>query len=395
MRAENILKNLLVAATLTFIIYLAVWVRLSTINTPTVLDYDPFWFARHAQEVIENNFQMPKWDYLSFYPPGRPTDVFQGWTYTIAIFYKILEKINPTITLTKAAILSPLIMVALIPIPAFFLGRLLTGNNLGGLAVALFSTLTPAFIGVSMAGYCDSDAPVAFYSFLTVLAVFLALKKRSILFYMLVILVNLLFVYNWGGGWITLLIFSAFFPTLIIFRIAERAVHEGKISFSKDMISEFKSLLIPFLIIVFVSNLIAYLLGLHTILGSFFGGLAFTGLFGQPLIVNISVAELQPISIFTRDGFLAVAGRVGLLPFLLSLFALPALAIYKIWKKERISWVEIFLFFWALIVFYLISRGVRFSLLFSIAASCSTGYVIGSLWNYLKDRKDIVTATVF
>jgi asparagine N-glycosylation enzyme membrane subunit Stt3 len=402
--ALNFLKNVsfgkifnlfLVIAFLIFIIYLSVWVRLPTINTPTVLDYDPWWFYRHAKEILENDLKVPNWDYLSFYPPGRPPDPFQGWPYTIILFYKILQKFDPQTTLTKAAILSPLIMVALIPVPAFFLGRLLTGNNLGGISVALFSTLTPAFIGVSMAGYSDSDAPVAFYSFLTVLAVFLALKKKTIPFYLLAILTNLLFVFSWGGGWLTLIYFSVFLPTLVIFRITERAIHEGKISLTKDMIFEFKSLLIPLLIIIVSSNIIAHFLNLHTIFDSFFGGLAFTGIFGQPLIVNISVAELQPINIFTREGFFAVAGRVGLLPFLLSLFGLPALAIYKILKKERISWVDVFLFFWALVAFYLISRGVRFSLLFSIAASATAGYVIGNLWNYLKDRKDVITAAVF
>ncbi len=377
------------------IVYLSVWVRLSTISTPTVLDYDPWWFYRHAKMILENGFKMPAWDYLSFYPPGRPVEPFQGWSYTIALLYLLLKNLSPSITLTKAAIISPLVMVALTPIPAFFLGRILTRNDVGALATALFSTLTPAFIGVSMAGYCDTDAPVVFYSFLSVLSVILAIQRKSISLCVIAALVNFLFIFNWGGGWITLMLFTAFIPAILAFRVLESFLHTGRLTLTTECLRELKSLLLPLVIILSITNVLAIVFGFHNILQSFRGSLAFTGIAGQPLIVNISVAELQPINIFTRDGFLQVAGRVGVLPLVLSLFGIPALAIFKLWRRERISWVEVFLFLWALVAFYLISRGVRFSLLFSIAATVSSGYVVGNLWNYLKGRRDVVSFTVF
>jgi asparagine N-glycosylation enzyme membrane subunit Stt3 len=380
---------------LLFIIFLSVYVRLSTINSPTVLDYDPFWFYRYAEAILKNNFKMPKWDILSFYPPGRPTEPFQGWPYTIAIFYKILNFFSG-MDFTRAAILSPLIMVALIPIPAFFLGKILTGNNIAGLTTAIFATLTPAFIGVSMAGYCDSDAPVVFYSFLSVLSVILALKKKSIPFYALAALANLLFVFNWGGGWVTLILFSAFIPAIILFRFIEDVIHTKKFAINiGSILKDVKTLFIPLLIIMVITNIVGLIFFRMTMFHSLFGGLAFTGLAGQPLIVNVSVAELQPLNIFTRDGFFAVAGRVGLLPVLLTFFGLPLLVLYKLWKKERIAFEEIFLFLWALIMFYLITRGIRFSLMFSIAAATSAGYVIGNFYNYLKNKNLVIFSTVF
>ncbi len=109
---------------LAIIIYLSVYTRMSTINSPTVLDYDPFWFFRHAKEIVENGYKVPKWDLLSYFPPGRPYESFQGWPYTIAIMYKILSSIIPTITLTKVAIISPLILAALTPIPALKRGAI-------------------------------------------------------------------------------------------------------------------------------------------------------------------------------------------------------------------------------------------------------------------------------
>lgn len=377
------------------IILISVYVRLGTINSPTVLDYDPFWFYRYAEDILKNGFRIPKWDILSFFPPGRPVEPFQGWPYTIAIFYKILNFVYG-MNLTKAAILSPLIIVALIPIPAYFLGKILTGNNIAGLATAVFATLTPAFIGVSMAGYCDSDAPVVFYSFLSVLLVIFALKKKSILSYILAILANLLFVFNWGGGWITLILFLAFIPAIIIFRILEEFIHTKKLTLSLGTVfKEVKTIFIPLFIIMLISNILGFILFGFTIFHSLFGGLSFTGLVGQPLIVNVSVAELQPINIFSRDGFFAVAGRVGIFPVILTFIGLPLLVFYKFYKKEKIGFEEVFLFLWALIMFYLITRGIRFSEQFGIATAISAGYVIGNIYNYIKGKNLIFISTVF
>jgi hypothetical protein len=298
--------------------------------------------------------------------------------------------------LTKVAIISPLIMVALTPIPAYFLGKILTGNNIAGLVTAIFATLAPAFIGVSMAGYCDSDVPVVFYSFLSVLLVIFALKKKSILSYVLAIIANLVFVFNWGGGWITLILFFAFIPAIILFRIFEDIIHARKLTFNlSTVLKELKALLIPLFVVMLGVNVLGFILFGTTMFHSLFGGLAFTGLVGQPLVVNVSVAELQPINIFTRDGFFAVAGRVGLLPVLLTFFGLPLLVLYKLYRKEKIAFEEIFLFLWAVVMFYLIIRGIRFSLLFSIATSISAGYVIGNLFNYLKGKNFVLISTIF
>src|SRR3989344_4164447 len=78
----------IVVLSLFVIMYISFFVRSGTLSSPTVLDYDPWFFYRNAENIVENNFQVPKWDYLSFYPPGRPVEPYQGWPYTIAVFYK-------------------------------------------------------------------------------------------------------------------------------------------------------------------------------------------------------------------------------------------------------------------------------------------------------------------
>ncbi|MEM5879095.1 MAG: STT3 domain-containing protein [Candidatus Aenigmatarchaeota archaeon] len=433
------LPNILTISALLIIIYLAVWTRSSTLNSPTVLDYDPWWFYRYAKMILDNNFKLPSWDIQSFSFPGRPIRPFQGWAYTIVFFHEFLN-IFSSIDFMKTAILSPLLMVALIPIPAFLLGRLLS-NNLGGIVTALFAVLTPSFIGVSMAGYCDSDAPVVFYFFLSVFATLLALKKPKSIYIAFAILTNLLFIWNWGGGWITLILFTVFTFILPFFHLFEEFIHNFSFKPNiKKIIDEISTIGWPIFIISLLTNTISFFIFNSTQFTSFFGGLAFTGLslivrllvlsvllawngvfayyffnsikkqttasrrfyfslsfFGsllffyfifhafmivpeKPLIVNVSVAELQVIKI-GLEGFLSVASRVGLLPTILS-FGIFILAFYKIWKKEKISTEEVFFFFWLLSMFLLISRGVRFSLQFSIAAAVAGGYMIANYKKY-------------
>jgi len=433
------LKNLATTIALLVIIYLAIFSRLSTINTPTVLDYDPWWFYRYAKMILDNG-RLLEWDIQSFSFPGRPTTPFSGWPYTMVFFHKFLNLFSST-DFMRSSILSPLLMIALIPIPAFFIGKLLS-NELGGLVTAFFAVLAPSFIGVSMAGYCDSDAPVVFYYFLSILAMLYALKNPKPISIIFATLANLLFVWNWGGGWITLISFTVFTFLLPIFRIFEDFIHSFSLKIDlKKRLEEMVLVGRPIFFIIVLTNLISYFLFNFTQFASFFDAIAFTGLglvirwivflvlilwdgmfayyffnstrnekspikrlyfsFGlcasviffylifipfvtlptKPLIVNVSVAELQPINILSREGFLAVASRTGILPTILS-FGLFIFAFYKIWKKEKISNEEIFFFIWILSMFMLISRGVRFSLQFSVAAAVASGYVIGNYKKY-------------
>jgi dolichyl-diphosphooligosaccharide--protein glycosyltransferase len=341
----------------------------------------------------------------------------------------------------KTAIISPLVMIALTAVAAFLVGRTLS-NNMGGLITSLFVILAPSLIGTSMAGYCDTDAPVAFYFFLSLFSVLLAIKKKNVATIAFAVLANLLFVWNWGGGWLTLILFSVFMFALPIFRVLENIIHTFSLKFDfKLLMQEWIEISKPLFFIIVVSNIPSYFLLHTTLFASFFSGLTFTGLgilfrilallallglcglFGYNffkgfstskslksklynilgliftgvlifltfeaafilpevyMLVNVSVAELQTLNIFSIEGFSAVIGRAGVLNVILS-FGLLALIIFKIWKKEKIESVEIFLFLSTIFMFLLISRGVRFDLQFTIIASVAAGYMLGNYKKY-------------
>lgn len=370
------------------IAYLSFVTRSATLDTRTVLDYDPWWFFRYAQYIVEHGFTLPKWDELSYYPPGRPIEVYEGWPYTIAIMYTVARFFTAT-TLVEVAKLSPILMVLFAIPPAYVLGKTLS-NKWGGIFTALFSVLTPTFIGVSMGGYCDSDVVVVLWSILLVLTVFLALKKRTIPYIALAILVNTAFVYSWARGWYILLLFTAFIPLLMIFRAIQEIFAQRRFKIDlAPIIAEAKKLFIPLTIILVVTNIIGVVFNLSNIYYIIVGGYAFIN--GNKLIVNQSVAELQPVNILTQDGFMQVASRIGLGPFLFTIIGLPLLVLLKLYKKVKIEYTEIFLFIWALVTFFLITRGVRFSLMFSLATAAATGYVIGNVMLLMKNRVLLAT----
>lgn len=394
MAIRKILSNgIFPLALLGLIILIAVSVRLSTLSLPTILDYDPWWYYRHALEIMNNNFQPPKWDLLSYYPPGRPFEPFLGWIYTLIIFFKFAQIFSSGVSFLFVAKIAPLIMVALGGVAAFLLGRLIT-NNVGGLFTALFAILTPTFIGVSMAGYPDNDPVIVFYTFLTIFAYLLALKKKSLPWYALAVLINLVFVYNWTGGWFVPLLFTIFLPALGIFRLFEEFVHNRNIKADlAHILHELKQLAVPIVIVVVIANLLGVLTGIGNAFIAFLISLGFVNP-QQGLLVNQSVAELQKLNIFTRDGFVTLAGRIGLAPTLFAIIGLPMLVLYKLYRRTKIEYYEFALFLWTAVTFYMILNGTRFSLEFSSAAAAASGYVISQFSKYKKASLIILTAVL-
>ena len=247
---------LIVLGLLVLIVYLNVWVRMGTLDSKTVLDYDPHWYYRHALEIMNNGGLPPKWDTLSYYPPGRPFDPTLGWEYAMILFYKIAQIFSNSISFLTVAKWSPLITVALGVISAFFTGRLIS-NNWGGLLTGFLAVLSPTFIGVSMAAYTDNDPIVVFYTFFVTLSILLALKKKTIQYISLAIVANALFAFTWTGGWLPSILFVFFLPALLVFRMLEQFVHTFKLKFNFGAIfSEIKEMAIPLAIIIISSNVI-------------------------------------------------------------------------------------------------------------------------------------------
>ncbi|MEM5815386.1 MAG: STT3 domain-containing protein [Candidatus Aenigmatarchaeota archaeon] len=368
---------------LMLIAFLGYYIR--TINVPSIVaDYDPWYYYRLSTYVLKygRNFA---WDILGYYPPGRPGEIHLGVEYTLVFFYKIIS-LFIKMSFMHFFIIAPAIISALSAFSAYIATKYITKSDIAALFSAFFAVLAPSFIGYSVAGYMDSKAFVVFYSFLSIFSLMYATRKKTIISYVIAIIINLLFIYTWSsGGWYPLIAFLFFIPAVVMFRLFEEIVHSGKLKIKlTPIIEETKQLFLPFLIIVISINLVAQIILKENIFQSILSALGFVGLV-ESLLVNVSVAELQGITLSLKD-FLKVIESVGFLPTTLTLF-LPILMLIKIIRKERINFEEIFLFLFTLITFYMVLHGIRFALIFSVATSLSAGYVIYGFYKYLNELK--------
>jgi len=398
-KAFRVIYNKVEIPLLLGIICLAIWLRLTTANIPTILDYDPWFWFRHAQEILDNGFLPPKWDILSYFPPGRPTDYQLGWPYTIAVFYKVFQLSIPSLTTMQFSIYWIAVFSGICAIPAYLVGRMVT-NKWGGLVTALLATISVTFLSVSMAGYPDSDAVDVFYTFLTILTTLYAVKqnpktKKGIFAIALAVISYWLFAFNWNSSWYIYYIFLGFIPLYLFFQVLEGLISREQrgslFGLIKTKIKDNKNAVLTILLVGVLGGVLTFLTSgwpFNTITpwDQLLNGLNF--LTGRALIVNISVAELQPINVFSREGIVQVFNRVGMVPAILALFIFPLLVL-KLWYKKKITIVEYFVIIWMIFSLWLITRGVRFSLIFSLAIATSAGLIVGSLVDFFKERKNL------
>ncbi len=257
------------------IIFAAIGLRWISADFQGLLGADSWWFYRHAEEIYNNNFEPPKWDILSYSPPGRPADYYMGWSYTIAIFHAITQPFLSGMTMMQFSGLFTPVFASLAAVPAYFVGRVIT-NRWGGLLAALFAVMSPKFVGVSLAGYPDSDAPVVFYTFLAILTTLYAIKKADRLnfetfkgfslslskylpYIAPALLAYWLFSVNWNFSWYIFFVFLFFIPVLALFRLIEGKLlrREKGFAFVIQKIRESRNVVVPVLLIGVIGELIS------------------------------------------------------------------------------------------------------------------------------------------
>jgi asparagine N-glycosylation enzyme membrane subunit Stt3 len=391
---------------LAIIFSFAVFVRWSTSNFDYILDYDPWWFFRYAQELVQNNLIPPKWDILSYFPPGRPVDFYLGWSYTIAIFYFLVKPFT-AMTLMKFSGLFIAFFSAACAIPAYFVGKYVT-NKWGGLTTAFFGTITPIFVSRSIAGYPAADAADVFWTFVTVFTMLYAIKnfksfkdKKSWFSIGLAVFSNWLFALNFNNSWYIYFFFLAFVPLVLVARMFEFLLikkREGSFGIKmRDFFKEFKFTIIAIALIGILGQVVCQItigwpFNTTPPLQNFFSALGFLN--NATLLVNISIAELQSLNVFSTSGFSQLISNIGFVPIFL-MFGLVLIILYKWIKKKDVSNAEYFIIIWLLATFWLITHGIRFALLFSIAVAASAGFVVGNLTDILKGKNRLLVVTMY
>lgn len=343
---------------------------------------------------------MPVWDELTYYP-GRYIDpTFAPFMFYLTAFAYALLKGFGFSLLSVASYMSA-IYGALIVFPMFFLVKELS-NKYGGLLAATLAGAAPQILIRTFGSSYDTDQLALFFIVLTLYFGYLALTRKNISSYTLAITGFIAFMLSWGMFAYTFYILIGFCLVYLFVRMfTEVDDHKHKITFmpknhnikksTKDTIANFKSILIIFLGIL-VGSIILKMGNWETKYGlKLFWGVIDFAFSLDVWIVNISIAELQPFSIFSMDGWMLAMGRfvTGLQSIDVSLFlifiSLIGVGLYYTYKKD-LNKLSFLLTLLTVGVFSTL-RGIRFteftSVLFIIIVATGFGWLV----NYCSKEK--------
>jgi len=205
--------------------------------------------------------------------------------YPINVLHSFLKIFNPARTIEQTAFYISIILMALVCIPAFFLGRKMFGTTGAFFATGIIA-VSAAIVGRTLVGAPESDGYTILFPLLMTWLFFEALvsKKmlRTIIMSALAGLTGALFYFFWGGWWFTFLLLVGMAGVYIIYAGVLRKINKKPI-FNIELLRE---ALIP--IIFFVSML------LFAILISFAAGDS-----TSTVAKNIITAPIQPLNYIT------------------------------------------------------------------------------------------------
>ena len=310
-------------------------------------------------------------------------------------------------SLVKSQYFVPVIIGVLGIIPAFFLGRKISGNNVGGIVTAFFYMAHPFALGRSAAGLADTDIYQIFFP-ITIAWLFIETINSNILNKILKwgsltgLAIGIYSIF-WGGWWF---IFDIILASLITYIAIVFAIHFHKTKIKKTQEKIFderlKNALISLGVIFSSSFLITSIANLSfrsffEFIRSALGSRGIQASLGEGIWPNVytTVAELNIPSFGTVINSLS-----GELLFILSLIGIILLIFNK--RENKYQYRDaIFLIVWYIVTLYATTKGIRFVLLivpaFTIAMGASVGILYEILTNLMRkiNVKELIAKPIF
>ncbi len=388
----DFLKNNWHIILLVVIFLLSFYIRIINVTPDRIVSFDPVYQLRFVSYLSEWG-TLPVWDELTYYV-GRLVTVGENppfmWYLTVLASF-ITGMFGMSLT-TTASYLAGL-FGALITIPAYLLGKELS-NKYGGLLSATLMGTAPQILIRTFGGSFDTDQLVLFFILFTLYLGYYALRKKTVASYCYALIGFFVFMLTWNIFTYTFFILSGFVVVyfLVGLVLGSDRLEEEKRNFSNKIRKSFQKLkshlivLVSLLVGISVTGLIVK----SDVISKFLILIEFARQ-AESLIVNISIAELQPFSVFNANGWFLTMGRfltenVILNHLILILFfGLIFTGFYLTYKKN----IRVFSFLLTLLVvaLYTTTRGIRFteftSALFIILISVGFGY----LFEYLSKRE--------
>jgi asparagine N-glycosylation enzyme membrane subunit Stt3 len=179
-KVQNILVIVLFLSVLVFGAYIRIQ-SLPNLTDPTTGDYTPldldsYYFLRHSQTLLENNFQYPEVDTMRHNFLNTPYSS-ETMPHAVVILYKIIQIFDDSKTIMFANVISPLIFFLLGLIAFFFLVYVITKNKWIALVSSFVVSLVPTYLARTLVGSSDHDSFGMLGLFLVLLVFYYFLSK--------------------------------------------------------------------------------------------------------------------------------------------------------------------------------------------------------------------------
>ncbi len=453
MNLRNVAKKYYVPAAVALIVIAAFALALKLRATPALIDppwlpqFDSYWFYRYAKMTVDNGGTLPSWDPLSYFPPGRPTDKStQFYTYLLAYAFMLGKGFFASLNLVQSTKWTAAILASLSVFPAYFIGKYM-GGRAAGVISAIMIAVSPSIL-VRTGADPDNDGAVVFLTMFSLFAFARLLKSPNWKNTLLTITALTMFALSWYPFWYVVVVSVGGILLNISVAFAQSFVKKNNSLFQHVMKESMPRLKHSAAAIAGVV-IIPLMFGVNTL--SYFSGFILFGTNPQgSSIVNVSVAELQKLNIFSLSGWEQILGRTAgleflgyITPSLPQLFAqtlewiISISLFYFSWsflKKNRktesfltaanaaavvyLSFLSVnltlflqimlflsmvqyatlaafrrnrfmgsMLFVWCVFTFYAISSGVRFTLLFAPSAAIAFSVGLGEIWLWANKRE--------
>jgi dolichyl-diphosphooligosaccharide--protein glycosyltransferase len=377
-------------------------------GTLYLLGIDPWHFYRQTYYILQNGYPGNEleggvpWDSYRL----APTGVGGGWDFHVlagATLYQIMNLFG-SYPLMFTFFFIGTIFSALAVIPAFFIGRRITGNNVGGFFTALLIAVSSFFVQRTTGESSDTDVYVVFFPLLITwlfLEAFEAKELKKKLGWVAGAgAATGLFSFAWTGWWYVFDFILATVGVYIIYLLAKdyhKITETIKSKGFLDQIYFFGGYAI--LSGIFVS----LFMGFSTFYNGFLGPLGFMQM------KAVAVTSLWP-NIMTTVAELNVAPMSQVIEMLGGklLFALALVGVLLSFLKKDAEGkfdvkIPIFLTLWFIASLYATTRGVRFTLQATPVFAIAFGAFLGFTWHYasqwitkeLKMEKHVTQIVIF
>jgi asparagine N-glycosylation enzyme membrane subunit Stt3 len=355
---------------LVFIFLFSYYIRAINIVPDRLLSFDPIFQYRFTKYIIDWG-HLPAWDELSYYV-GRANTTIESqflW-FATAMIYWFLNLFDFGFSLFTTASYASAIYGAMICIAAFLLGRELS-NNYGGLMAAALIGSAPQILVRTFGSSYDTDQLVLFFIVLTTYLGIHLLRKRNISSFSMALIGFTCFMLTWNVSMYTFVIVSLILLVYFILLIASKLLKKEKNIFSAIFLSlkDLKNrilILIALLLSLFAINIVQSDFDFkNTLISNLLDLLGFAQQ-AESWIVNISIAELQPFSIFNLQGWIMAMGNIvtgeSMIDILLLVifFFSMLFGIFNNFKNKDLENLSVLLTFF-LIAIVTTFRGVRFT----------------------------------